>query len=210
MHPREESSGLDLKDFRFREVLQTAGDFSKNLLQSQQWGRHEATCLSPRGFDEHGGRSKGFGGKEHLRATLALGPCPFLWLQWLPIKRTCNSLCEGFSSHQSLLCPLAGGLEEPGSEHFGNSLRPVSDGSQWIQSRASPSDVGSTPSLRGPRLDGSPAACTTNLPISAPCVGSFPSSSHSSSLFPVLSGSTIQINLQSNCCLRVSWSNNFF
>lgn len=36
-HPTEESSGLDLKDFRFQEVLQTAGDFNKHWLQGKQW-----------------------------------------------------------------------------------------------------------------------------------------------------------------------------
>ena len=39
-HPREESSGLDLKAFMLQEVLQIAQDFGENWLQDRQWGGH--------------------------------------------------------------------------------------------------------------------------------------------------------------------------
>lgn len=45
-HPREESSGLDLKDLRFQEVLQPAGGFSQNWLQERsRMGFRPQVCL---------------------------------------------------------------------------------------------------------------------------------------------------------------------
>lgn len=45
--PEEESSGLDLKDLRFQEVAQTAGDFNKNGWPSRQAYKLLATRLPP-------------------------------------------------------------------------------------------------------------------------------------------------------------------
>lgn len=76
--------------------------------------------------------AKALGANSICAPAWSPSPC-VLGHPWHPIKSTCNLWSEAFSSHQSLFCRL----EEPGRHHFGNSPRPVSDGSRGRRSRAS-------------------------------------------------------------------------
>lgn len=117
-HPRKESSGLDLKDFRLQEVLRTAGDFSKKWCGVGSGTGFRSQVCAPRLMWEHGRESEGFEGKEHWCPILTSLPHPPPWHQQLPIASDCNSLFEGFSGHQSFFCPLARQIEEPRTQHW--------------------------------------------------------------------------------------------
>lgn len=145
-HPREESSGLDLKAFRFQEVLQTAGHFSKNWLESRHWGWHEATRLAPSWCRERGGRSKGRVLETNSACAPASSPPTPAFAHSLGTKLKHLQLFEPFSSHQSLLHPPAGWKSRGGIllDQYQTGVR----GERVELSH--PSDSGSTPLAQRP------------------------------------------------------------